>query len=572
MTISRIRQQETAGIYSHQQWQENFLRIILRGTVVFGLFALIPALFRNTDPRLFVVYFIAYIALAVVAFIPNIPYRYRAATFILLAYLLGVSGLLNAGIWGGSRAFFVALVVIAGLLVSPRAAITAAFVSILTTGLVAFLVINGYYHLLNKEVPGGGLTLWASGAGTILMLDAIIIVGLALFRREFDSARQHTSQTLIELDAERKQLAEKLGASREESQRRTKQFQAAAKVARQIVEITDIEELLNSVTIMIADEFNFYHAGIFLLDEKKQFAILQAASSEGGKKMLEAGHRLEAGAQGIVGFVAEQARPRIALDVGADAVFFNNPNLPLTRSEMALPLFAREKLIGVLDVQSERAQAFTQDDVDVLQTVADQLAVAIENTRLLSETDTVIREFESLTRAQTKEAWQEYLKERTPGYQYTPLGVRPLMDGAQPPHGAALKVPLKLRGQQIGTLNLTRKSAGQEWTPREQGLVSDIASQITLALDNSRLLEETQKNAARDQLVANVTSRIRETLDMETVLQTAAVELRKAFGLQEAEIRLGESPTEKGEQAPETKRKKDAGSNGHKDLSEIERD
>lgn len=572
MTIPTIRRQETTTGFSFQQWQENFLRVVLRGAVIFGLFALIPVLFTNIDSRLLIVYFIAYLALVVVAFVPNIPQTYRAATFIFLFYLLGASSLLNTGIWGGSRAFFVALVIVTGLLASPRAAVTAAFVSVLSTGIVAFLVINGLYHLSTSDLPGGDFAIWASGTGTIIMLDAIIITGLVLFQREFSSAQQRATQRIAELGAEQKELTKKLEAGEEEAQQKTREFQAAAKVARQIVEITNLGDLLNNITAMIAKEFNLYHAGIFLLDETKQFAVLQAVSSEGGKKMLEAGHRLEVGTQGIVGLVAERARPRIALDVGTDPVFFNNPHLPLTHSEMALPLIAREKTIGVLDVQSEKPQAFTQSDIDVLQTVADQLAIAIENARLLSETDTAIHEFESLTKAQAKEAWQEYLKERISGYQYTPLGIRPLTDGAQPSHGKTMKVALKLRGQQIGTLNLSRKAAGPDWTPREQDLVANIAGQIVLALDNSRLLEETQKNAARDQLVANVTSRIRETLDMETVLQTAAVELRKAFGLQEAEIRLGISTDENDQQALEPKRKKGAGSNGHKDLTDLEQD
>ena len=123
--------------------------------------------------------------------------------------------------------------------------------------------------------------------------------------------------------------------------------------------------------------------------------------------MVERGHSLTIGMQGIVGYVAAQKKPRIALDVGRDAVFFNNPDLPLTRSEVALPLLIRNKILGVLDIQSDRPQAFSVDDTDVLQTLSDQIAIAIENARLLDETQAAIMQLEALTSIRTQEAWTQ---------------------------------------------------------------------------------------------------------------------------------------------------------------------
>ncbi|HVN16266.1 MAG TPA: GAF domain-containing protein, partial [Anaerolineales bacterium] len=474
MTTPTPAESNAAVAFSFQEWRENFLRIVLRGTVVFGLFGLLPALFTNTDPTFFVVYFISYIALLIVAFVPQIPYRFRAGTFIALFYILGLSGLLDTGIWGDSRVFFVALVVITGLLISPRAAINAGIISLVTTGIVAGLVLTGMYQLTTKVIPGGDSVLWLSGIGTIIMLDAIMITGLTLFQREFEKAQQRNLQSLNALEAERDALEKNMELRASEALKKTSQLQAASKVARQIAEIRDLQTLLTNISVMVADQFNFYHVGVFLLDDKQQYAVLQAASSEGGRRMLQAGHRLEVGVQGIVGYVADRGRPRIALDVGADAVFFNNPYLPLTHSEMALPLIAREKTIGVLDAQSERPQAFTRDDIEVLQTVADQLAIAIENARLLSETEAIISQFEALTSYQTTEAWENYLKERMPGYQYTPLGIRPLSNPAQQQtQGKVLRIPIKLRGQEIGFMNLTRKDTSPNWSAREQEMIEE---------------------------------------------------------------------------------------------------
>ena len=259
--------------------------------------------------------------------------------------------------------------------------------------------------------------------------------------------------------------------------------------------------------------------------------------------MLKLGHRLAVGQTGIVGYVTARARPRVALDTGADAVFFDNPHLPLTHSEMALPLIIRGHVIGALDIQSEKTNAFSEDDVEIMRTVADQLAIAIENTRLFTESEAIIGQFQALTALQTRDAWVNYLRRRAPAYQYTHLGVRPLTDvrpaESQPTEsGWTLRVPIELRGQEIGVINLRRKQSSPTWNQREQELAAEIAAQVALALDTSRLLEETQKNAARDQMIASVSNRIRQTLDMETVLQTAADELRNAFGLTEAEVRF----------------------------------
>jgi signal transduction histidine kinase/putative methionine-R-sulfoxide reductase with GAF domain len=165
-------------------------------------------------------------------------------------------------------------------------------------------------------------------------------------------------------------------------ERRSVQLEAAAQVAREATAIRDVNQLLDETVRLISERFGFYHAAIFLVDEKGEYAVLRAASSEGGQQMLARVHKLRVGRVGIVGYVAGSGEPRIALDVGKDAVFFSNPDLPETRSEMALPLKVQERTIGVLDVQSTEAKAFGEEDVTVLQTMADQVAIALENARL----------------------------------------------------------------------------------------------------------------------------------------------------------------------------------------------
>jgi HAMP domain-containing protein len=179
---------------------------------------------------------------------------------------------------------------------------------------------------------------------------------------------------------------------------RARQLQTVSDVARQIVSAQELETLLGSVTHLISERFGFYHVGVFLLDEKREYAVLRAANSAGGQRMLARSHRLPVGKVGIVGFTTGTGQARIATDVGEDAVYFNNPALPETRSEMALPLSVGGQTIGALDIQSMRSNDFSENDIELFTTLADQVAIAIHNNRLYMQTLRALDEAQALHR------------------------------------------------------------------------------------------------------------------------------------------------------------------------------
>ncbi|HXF84069.1 MAG TPA: GAF domain-containing protein [Anaerolineales bacterium] len=332
--------------------------------------------------------------------------------------------------------------------------------------------------------------------------------------------------------------------------RKTEQLRTASFIARRTAEVQDLPSLLDTVVNLITERFGFYHTGIFLINETGEEAVLQAASSEGGKRMMEKGHALAVGKQGIVGYVAAKKQPHIAFDVGTDAVFFNNPDLPLTRSEIALPLIIRGKVLGVLDIQSDQPQAFNADDLDILQTLADQLAVAIDNARLLDESRAALMQLEALTGVRTREAWYQKLGKESLAYTYTPLGLRaekPSSDEGD----KTLKIPITLRGQKIGTITLARRD-NTTWNKLDEDLVREVAHQVGLAVENIRLLEEATQRARQEQTVGELAARFSQLLDVDTLLQTAARELGQLPGVAEASVFIGEFP----EQTPAYRRVK----------------
>jgi GAF domain-containing protein/HAMP domain-containing protein len=326
-------------------------------------------------------------------------------------------------------------------------------------------------------------------------------------------------------------------------ERRAIQLHVAADVASQAAAIRNLEQLLDSTVQLISERFNYYHAGIFLIDETGKYAVLQAASSQGGQRMLVRNHRLAVGQTGIVGYVAGKGEPRIASDVDSDANYFNNPDLPQTRSEMALPLKVRGRTIGVLDVQSTKAAAFTSEDIDVLQVLADQLAVAIDNALIHAQSEDIICELNTLYHQQISQSWQRQLDSGDLAYSYHAGKVKKeaasgLSDAIKENDDRLLTIPIILRGQSLGEITLRRYDESPSWSKEEFELARQITNQIALSLENARLQEENRRRTSQETLLSQITGKTHGLLDVETVIKTATQEIGRSLGLARVQICL----------------------------------
>lgn len=339
-----------------------------------------------------------------------------------------------------------------------------------------------------------------------------------------------------------------------QSSKRAEELQVVSEVARAVSTEVNLENLLELVTNVVSHRFGFYHVGVFLLDSVNKNAVLRASNSPGGKRMVARKHSLPIGQVGIVGHVAASGEPRIALDVGEDATYFNNPDLPETRSEMALPLTVRGRIIGALDVQSTRPGAFTEADVETLSILADQVAIAIENARLLAETRQALAESQSLYGEYISRAWDKKAVQSVAGYHHAAggggllekpvtwdeietalnTGRSVMADGQDTPPSIA--VPIRVQNQVIGVLDIRSPDAKRVWTRDEVAIVEAIAERLALALENARLFEETSSRASREHAVAEITSRIRETNDPQVMIRTAIEELQRILNVSRVEI------------------------------------
>ena len=313
--------------------------------------------------------------------------------------------------------------------------------------------------------------------------------------------------------------------------RKSLRLQASAQIAHDAAEYQDIQILIKQTADLISNGFGFYHTGIFLLDESGEHALLMAASSAGGAKMLARGHQLEVGIQGIVGAAANQNRARIVMNVEEDKDFYKNPDLPLTKSEAAIPLTARGKVLGVLDIQSTEVSAFQQDDVEMLQTLADQIGLAIQNARLIAESQEALQKLETSTSENIRRVWRERVGGSKHSYRYAHMGLSTMQAPETIPGNGVnttnpLRIPITLRGEPLGTIVLQR-SVDISWSETERSLAIEIAGQVGLALENARLLDEAQRRAAQEQSMSDLADKLSRSLDPDILLQTAIRELHQ---------------------------------------------
>ena len=313
--------------------------------------------------------------------------------------------------------------------------------------------------------------------------------------------------------------------------RKSLRLEAAAQIAHEAAEMQDINSLCKQTVNLISGKFGFYHTGIFLLEDSGEHAVLIAASSEGGQRMLARGHKLDVGIQGIVGASAFQNRARIVMNVDDDKDFYKNPDLPLTRSEAAIPLTARGKVLGILDIQSNETNAFHEDDVEVLQILADQIGLAIQNARLIAESREAFQQLETTLSNNIQRVWREHLRENKHSYRYASMGLTSVAKLENVPDSSnaslnCLNIPITLRDQQIGMITL-RRSSENGWNETDRSLAIEIANQVGLALENARLLSEAQRHAIHEQTLSDLAAKLSRSLDPDILLQTAIRELHQ---------------------------------------------
>lgn len=479
---------------------------------------------------------------------------FPALTLIAVTFMaINANGLHDSAIVG-----FPVVIIFASLLLGQKAVPLATAFTIFGVWAVAYCDFTG---INTTEIAK------RTGVDDVIVISTLQIVAAGslngLMRRlnravavskENEKAQIEANQELLELQGT---LEDRIEKRTMELTQRAIQFKAIAEISKVIIDARgELKNLLPRIANIIGEQFNFYHVGIFLLNENKENAILQATNSEGGRKLLAQRFRLAVNQESIVGSVARSGNPRIALDHGEDTTPFNYSELPGTRSEIALPLRSGEQIIGVLDIHSQAPGAFAGGEAEILNVLADQVTIAIEVARQYEEVQRALAESERIYQQYVRNEYNRLITSHPKrGFFYKNAEVKPLEKPLQTTEiveavksgnihliedqqGMKLAVPIKLRGQVIGTVNVDTK--GNKKTSSENiEVLTAIADRLALAIENVRLLNDAQRRAAREQAIGEISASVSSSTNMEEILRSAVQELGRKMGGAEVVLELG---------------------------------
>jgi GAF domain-containing protein len=406
------------------------------------------------------------------------------------------------------------------------------------------------------------------------------------------------------------------------AQHRADQMTIAAEIARDTTGTLEVKPLLQKAVTLVRDRFGFYHASIFLIDPAGEYAVLRESTGEAGQQMLLSGHRLAVGSRSIVGQVTASGEALIVNNVHQDPTHFPNPLLPDTKSELAIPLKVGERVLGALDVQSTQVDAFNaEEDLSVLQILADQLAVAVVNGELFAKTQELLGKHRLLRQISIGASSSSNLDDAlfnivsglhtakvsdhiailllnneglfqvraSAGYEGTRhLELRIALGQGITGQAAAdkravrvedtqldprylnidseirseLAIPILFNDELLGVLNLESKNVAA-FDENDQEILGALGNNIGAIVANIRLVTQVRQQVSRERQLFDATSKIRRSVDLETILQTSAQEICLALGAQRAKIRITAGTGE----AEITPPRPGSGGNGHKNGS-----
>jgi signal transduction histidine kinase len=481
----------------------------------------------------------------------------------------------SGGIQGMGLGAYIIVILIARLLLGVRAGVDFTIASILAS--LGVLIAQLFDILPASLFSSSLITTWIAQIIIFMWIAVLLQITNRYLNEAVERARRN-EHALAESNRELLDIRSSLESHMHDLERRIIQLQVASDVARDAAALGSVDDLLSRSINLVRERFGFYHAGIFMLDERGENAILRAASGEAGQQMLDSRHKLKIGDVGIVSYAVGTGQPRIALDVGADAIYFRNPFLPETRSEMALPLKTGNKVIGAIDVQSKEPAAFDNEDIIILQTLADQLAVAIENARLFEATRRQVEEFTILHAVATAGAEatsQDALIERAtqligetlypdhfgvllvddvtgvlrfhPSYRGLSEDLRRLtvplgrgISGRVAISGRPIRVsdvtvereyisiksqmrcelcvPLKIGERIIGVIN-AESSRRNSFSEADERLLSTFAGQLATAIEKVRLFEVERRRVTELEALRQASLHMNSNLDLKSVLE-----------------------------------------------------
>lgn len=358
---------------------------------------------------------------------------------------------------------------------------------------------------------------------------------------------------------------------------RTRRLEIVALVSERLSAILQLEELMVEVVQQVQRQFGYYHVQIYLLDERREYLVLAEGAGEVGAKMKSSGRRIPLTQSTHLLVQALRHGKVMKADNAREAADWQpDPLLPDICAEIAAPIMVEEQVVGVLAVQADKVAGLDENDVNLLRSVANQVAVAIRNARLFAQVETALAEAQAAQEQYVEQSWDKSrLRSQRQRYWHIRPGAEPLdeakqltllkiqqdWDGAPPRNGASsrdgvevasdevqvatgqsLMAPITLRNRQIGAVQLFTAAKDQSWTAEDLAIIETVLDQVAQTAENLRLFEETRQRADYERLVGEITQKIRQAPTLEVLAKTASQELSNALGVSYGIVRVGTTP------------------------------
>ncbi len=470
----------------------------------------------------------------------NLRVSLLVLTFVMYGFFL---------LWGeGEASFGLLLLIVAGVLAALLMEEVPALLWIIGIAISAAFVIGIKLNLIGvfNESDLEQRRLWMMNLVLFYVSLASVSVALILLSRSYRWRNSWLESEMLALGAEKARLekqAQHTATAYQALEKRDTLLNTLGIVSRLLLQFIDYQAFLPNAVRLIAEYLDLYNVNIYLMDEKREWLVLRAASSARGKRLLAQGHNWRVRTDSVVGYVAYTGRARLAVEGEENLQWDRDSDMPELRLELVLPLLDEERIVGVLSLQSTKPDTFFEGSVPILQNFAVHLATMLKNVTMFHERELALTQLRESFGLETSRGWE---KRAIVGFRYTPLEMRPLLkyqhteqvtSSLQRIENNGLLVPLKYVGRTMGVLKLHRDES-HPWTDEEIGFIEQASETIVRALENARLLEDARRRAERDRIFNEVATQLRASLDLDWILKNTVQELGRVLGAEVTAIKL----------------------------------
>jgi GAF domain-containing protein len=541
---------------SLQDYRDRIITILIASALTLGALSFIVAAIPAANSGQYwtiVVYAVCYAWILIVSF-QRRRFSYTVQVFSIssIFYVLGMVNLIQNGLSADGGVFLLSFTVVVSLMIGGRSGLFALMLSMSSFALVGFLMSSGY--IIPPVVTDYRESMdWVSGGTVLLLLSTILTLSLDTILRGLNNSIGQVRILAIDTDRDREQLR----LRSQELQRRLAQLRVAAEIEHTISAVLDPKDLMKKVVDLLGERFGLYHVGVFMLSENTVPGIQTGEDVESNRstesayygqsgtevvlqagtgKIIPVGYRMNLTGATNAGWAIANRKPR-AIETSPKRDALSSSYLPLAHTELALPLISQERVTGVLMIHSTQSDAFDADDIALFQSAADSLAIALENAQLFKQNQDDLEEIRTLQKQYLSRAWSETTEAQgNLSYTFEAEAVSQDQNEAADSNITSYSTPISLRDQTIGSFTMeTDKPA---WAREDRAFIESVITEAALALENARLLNETQQRANHDRLIADITRTVQASTDIETILSSAIRELGRKLRASEAVISL----------------------------------